>query len=85
MRAPNLTVTGPKLVRFDLAAVKRRADQRPPELRVPRRDAERLQLPWFTPVTGADDDGLFSDADEFRVSELELGAREVQLIWRINW
>ena len=25
-------------------------------------------------------DGLFSDADEFRVSELELGAREAQLM-----
>ena len=81
----NLVVTGPRLVRFDIAAVKRVPIKGRVNFEFRAELLNAFNHPWFSPVTGADDDGLFSDADEFRVSELELGAREVQLIWRINW
>ena len=80
-----LVVTGPRLVRFDISAVKRVpiAGRVNFEFRAELLNA--FNHPWFTPVTGADDDGLFSDPDEFRVESLALGAREVQLVFRINW
>ena len=43
-----------------------------------------FNTPWFTPVTGADADGLYSDPDEFEV--IGVGSpRTIQLVWRVNW
>jgi hypothetical protein len=79
----NLIVTGPKLVRFDMSAVKRThiAGRVNFEFR-----AEMLNVfntPWFSPVTGADD-GAYGDEDSFLVTGADSG-RQVQLVWRVNW
>jgi hypothetical protein len=82
----NLVVTGPRLVRFDMSAVKR--------VRVTGRvnfefRAELLNAfnhPWFTPVTWNNTNGnpVPDNPDLYRVTEGDTG-REVQLIWRVNW
>lgn len=80
----SVVVTGPKLVRFDLSAVKRIPVKGRVSFEFRAEFLKTFNTPWFTPVTGADDDGLFNDPDEFEVSQGNTG-RTVQLVWRINW
>jgi hypothetical protein len=79
----NLVVRGPKLVRFDLSAVKRMpiAGRVNMEFRAELLNA--FNTPWFTPVTGAANN-TYTDPAAFRVTAADT-AREVQLVWRINW
>ena len=80
----SVVVTGPKLVRFDLSAVKRIPIKGRVNVEFRAELLNAFNTPWFSPVTGADDDGIFGDRDEFRVTGTS-GAREVQLVWRLNW
>jgi hypothetical protein len=80
----NVIVTGPKLVRFDLSAVKRVPIKGRVSFEFRAELLNAFNTPWFDPVTGADGDGVFGDRDEFRVTSADSG-REVQLVWRINW
>jgi hypothetical protein len=79
----SLVVTGPKLVRFDLSAVKRLPIKGRVNFEFRAELLNAFNTPWFDPVTGADG-GVFNDPDEFRVTGANSG-REVQLVWRINW
>jgi hypothetical protein len=80
----SVVVTGPKLVRFDLSAVKRIPIKGRVNVEFRAEFLNAFNTPWFSPVTGADGDGVFGDRDEFRVTGTN-GAREVQLVWRLNW
>jgi hypothetical protein len=80
----NLVVQGPRLVRFDLSAVKRLPIKGRVNFEFRAEFLNAFNHPWFTPVTGADGDGLFGDSDDFRVENGDTG-RRVQLIWRVNW
>jgi hypothetical protein len=75
----NLVVTGPRLVRFDLSAVKRVAIRGRVNFEFRAEFLNAFNHPWFTPVTG-----LGNDPDDYRVEEVSDG-RQVQLIWRLNW
>ena len=79
----NLVVRGPKLVRFDLSAVKRTPIKGRVNFEFRAELLNAFNTPWFTPVTGADNNS-YSDPAEFRVIDTN-GGREVQLVWRINW
>ena len=78
-----VTMTGPTLYRFDLSAVKRVPIKGRVNFEFRAEFLNAFNTPWFTPVVG-DDDGDFSDPDNFRVTSAS-GAREIQLVWRINW
>ena len=80
----SIVVTGPSLFRFDLSAVKRIPVKGRVNFEFRAELLNAFNTPWFTPVTGVDDDGLFSDPDEFEVTGGDT-ARTVQLVWRINW
>jgi hypothetical protein len=80
----SVVVTGPKLVRFDLSAVKRVTVTGRVNFEFRAEFLNAFNTPWFSPVSGVDGDGLFGDPDEFRVTDADSG-REVQLVWRINW
>jgi len=75
----NLVVTGPRLVRFDLSAVKRVRVKGRVNFEFRAEFLNAFNHPWFTPVTGLGD-----DPDDYRVTAGNTG-REVQLIWRVNW
>jgi hypothetical protein len=75
----NVVVTGPRLVRFDLSAVKRVPVKGRVNLEFRAEFLNAFNHPWFTPVTGLGD-----DPDDYRVTEGDTG-RQVQLIWRLNW
>jgi hypothetical protein len=75
----NLVVTGPRLVRFDLSAVKRVRVKGRVNFEFRAEFLNAFNHPWFTPVTGLGD-----DPDDYRVTDGDTG-REVQLIWRLNW
>ena len=79
----SLVVTGPKLVRFDLSAVKRIPIKGRVNVEFRAELLNAFNTPWFNPVTG-EDDNSFAEADEFRVTSSS-GGREVQLVWRLNW
>jgi hypothetical protein len=79
----NVVVTGPRLVRFDLSAVKRTPIKGRLNFEFRAEFLNAFNHPWFTPVTGVSNNS-FSDPDDFRLSGV--GApRTVQLIWRLNW
>jgi len=80
----SVVVTGPALMRFDLSAVKRVPIRGRVNLEFRAELLNAFNTPWFSPVTGADGDGLFGDPDEFRVTGADSG-REIQLVWRLNW
>ena len=80
----NVVVTGPSLFRFDLSAVKRIPVKGRVNFEFRAEFLNAFNTPWFTPVTGVDDDGLYSDPDEFEVTGGNT-ARTVQLVWRVNW
>ena len=75
----NVVVTGPRLVRFDLSAVKRVPLKGRLNFEFRAEFLNAFNHPWFEPVTG-----LGSDPDDYRVEDGETG-RLVQLIWRVNW
>ena len=82
----NVVVTGPRLVRFDLSAVKRVHIKGRLNFEFRGEFLNAFNHPWFTPVTGFDagDNVYYTDPDLFRVTNGVTG-REVQLIWRVNW
>ena len=75
----SIVVTGPRLVRFDLSAVKRVAIKGRVNFEFRAEFLNAFNHPWFSPVTGVGD-----DPDDFRVTGADSG-REIQLVWRINW
>lgn len=79
-------VTGPRLVRFDLSAVKRVHVKGRVNFEFRAEFLNAFNHPWFTPVNGVDTDDnvFFTDPDLFRVTAGDTG-REIQLIWRVNW
>jgi len=74
-----VVVTGPKLVRFDLSAVKRIPIKGRVNAEFRAEFLNAFNTPWFDPVTG-----LGNDPDDYRVTSAS-GGREIQLVWRINW
>ena len=72
-------MTGPRLVRFDLSAVKRVPIKGRVNFEFRAEFLNAFNHPWFEPVTG-----LGSDPDDYRVEDGDTG-RTVQLIWRVNW
>jgi hypothetical protein len=74
-----LILTGPRLVRFDMSAVKRVPIKGRVNFEFRAELLNAFNHPWFTPVLG-----IGNDPDDYRV-ESTSGAREVQLVWRINW
>jgi len=80
----NVVVTGPTLFRFDLSAVKRIPIKGRLNFEFRAEFLNAFNTPWFTPVTGVDDDGRFGDPDEFEVTGGDT-SRQIQLVWRINW
>jgi hypothetical protein len=80
----SLVVTGPSLIRFDLSAEKRIPIKGRVNFVLRAEMLNAFNTPWFSPVTGVDDDGLFGDPDEFRVTGADSG-REMQLVFRVNW
>jgi hypothetical protein len=77
-----INVTGPTLFRFDLSAVKRVAIKGRVNFEFRAEFLNAFNSPQFTPVFPGTDD--LADPDEFRVTGAG-GAREIQLVWRINW
>ena len=75
----NVVVTGPRLVRFDLSAVKRVPIKGRLNFEFRAEFLNAFNHPWFEPVTG-----LGSDPDDYRVESGDTG-RQIQLIWRLNW
>ena len=75
----SLIVTGPTLIRFDMSAVKRVPIKGRLNFEFRAELLNAFNHPWFTPVLG-----IGNDPDDYRV-EATSGAREVQLVWRINW
>jgi hypothetical protein len=77
--ARTLVVTGPKLVRFDLSAVKRVQITGRVNFEFRAEFLNAFNTPWFDPVTGTGD-----DPDDYRVTSATSG-REVQLVFRTSW
>jgi hypothetical protein len=75
----NLVVTGPRLVRFDLSAVKRVniVGRVTGEFRAEMLNA--FNHPYFSPVGG-----IGSDPDDYRVTSATSG-RTIQLVTRVSW
>jgi hypothetical protein len=82
----NIIVQGPNLFRFDLSAVKRVPIKGRVNFEFRAEFLNAFNTPWFTPVIGVDagDDIYFTDPDVYRVTGTG-AAREIQLIWRVNW
>jgi hypothetical protein len=74
-----LVVTGPRLVRFDLSAVKRVPIKGRVNAEFRAEFLNAFNHPWFSPVTG-----VGNDPDDYRVTSADSG-RTIQLVWRINW
>jgi hypothetical protein len=77
-----INLTGPTVFRFDLSAVKRVAIKGRLNFEFRAEFLNAFNSPQFTPVFPDNDD--LDDPDEFRVTNAG-GAREIQLVWRINW
>jgi hypothetical protein len=76
----SVVVTGPTLFRFDLSAVKRIPIKGRVNAEFRAEFLNAFNTPWFTPVLG-----IGNDPDDYRVTSVTGGAREVQLVWRLNW
>ena len=72
-------VTAPTLYRFDLSAVKRVPIKGRVNFEFRAEFLNAFNTPYFSPTLDASD-----DPDDFRVTSAS-GAREIQLVWRINW
>jgi hypothetical protein len=75
----NLVVRGPKLVRFDLSAVKRTPITGRVNFEFRAEMLNAFNTPWFNAVADAS-----NDPDDYRVTSATSG-RTVQLVWRLNW
>ena len=75
----SLVVTGPKLVRFDLSAVKRVPIKGRVNFEFRAEFLNAFNTPWFEAVADASD-----DPDDYRVEDAQSG-RTVQLVWRVTW
>jgi len=75
----DLVVTGPRLIRFDISAVKRFdiSGRLNAEFRAEMLNA--FNHPYFTPVGG-----IGNNPDNYRVTAADSG-RQIQLVWRLNW
>lgn len=84
----SVVVTGPKLVRFDLSAVKRIPLKGRVNAEFRAELLNAFNTPWFNPVTGVSPaTGVSSNYNNpvaFRVTTADSG-RQVQLVWRLNW
>ncbi|HEY0876732.1 MAG TPA: TonB-dependent receptor [Vicinamibacterales bacterium] len=74
-----IVMTGPTLVRFDLSAVKRTHVKGRVNFEFRAELLNAFNTPWFSPVFGTS-----TNPDSYRVTSAS-GARDVQLVWRINW
>ena len=74
-----ITLTGPTVFRFDLSAVKRVPIKGRLNFEFRAEFLNAFNSPQFTPTLDATD-----DPDDYRVTGAG-GAREIQLVWRINW
>jgi hypothetical protein len=74
-----ITLTGPTFVRLDLSAVKRIPIKGRLNFEFRAEFLNALNSPQFTPTFDASD-----DPDDYRVTGAG-GAREIQLVWRVNW
>ena len=80
-----VVVTGPRQVRFDLSVMKRVPIRGRVSFDFRAEFLNAFNHPWFTPVSGQVDSS-YADADDFRVTQAVAGsARQIQLIWRLNW
>jgi hypothetical protein len=77
--AGSLVLTGPVLMRFDLAAVKRIPIAGRVNMEFRAEFLNAFNTPWFSPVATAS-----SNPNDYRVTAASAG-REVQLVWRLNW
>jgi hypothetical protein len=75
----DLVVTGPRLVRFDLSAVKRTRISNRVNFEFRAEMLNAFNHPYFTPVGG-----LGNTPDDYRVTAADSG-RTMQLVSRINW
>jgi hypothetical protein len=75
----SLIVTGPRLVRFDLSAVKRFGLVGRMNMEFRAEFLNAFNHPWFTPVAG-----LGNNPNNYRVTGADSG-REIQFVWRLNW
>ena len=73
------TLTGPTVFRFDLSAVKRLPIKGRVNFEFRAEFLNAFNSPRFNPTFDASD-----DPDDFRITSAG-GAREIQLVWRINW
>ncbi len=74
-----ITLTGPKLVRFDLSAVKRVPIKGRVNAEFRAEFLNAFNHPWFTAVLPAS-----SNINNYRVTGAS-GSRTMQLIWRLNF
>jgi hypothetical protein len=82
----NLVVRGPRLVRFDLSAVKRVPIKGRVNFEFRAEFLNAFNTPWFTPVTwdNDDDEPEPTSPDVYKLTGVG-NPRTVQLIWRVNW
>ena len=73
------TLTGPTVFRFDLSAVKRVPIKGRVNFEFRAEFLNAFNSPQFNPTFDASD-----DPDDYRITGAD-GAREIQLVWRINW
>ena len=77
----NLVVRGPKLVRFDLSAVKRTQITGRVNFEFRAEMLNAFNTPWFSAVADAS-----NDPDDYRVTSTVGGSnRTMQVVWRLNW
>ena len=82
--APNqITLTGPRVARFDLSAVKRITIKGRVNAEFRAELLNAFNTPWFTPVmpTAAAD---LADPTEYRITGAG-GSRAMQLVFRLNY
>jgi hypothetical protein len=75
----DLVVSGQRLIRFDISAVKRFEIRGRVNAEFRAEMLNAFNHPYFTPVGG-----LGSDPDDYRVTGADSG-RQIQLVWRLNW
>jgi hypothetical protein len=75
----SLVVRGPRLVRFDLSAVKRTTISGRVNFEFRAEMLNAFNHPWFTPVASTS-----TNPNNHRVTAADSG-RRVQLVWRLNF
>ena len=79
----NVVVTGPRLVRFDLSAVKRLRIVGNLSYEFRAEFLNAFNHPWFTPVSGANQN-TYVAPNSFRVTAANSG-RVIQIVNRVSW